>query len=238
MEVKEQKGIGEVFPPTGAQLEGERKPIENIQQFVGEVYQLFAGSLLAGAVGGYVGLSFVPALAKSTLLFFLIVAVEFGLLVLLQVFRKRRPINLLLLFGFSFTSGLTLSPMLALFLGRGWGGLIGEAFLLTGIAFFVLTWISMTTKRDFSFLGKILFVSLILVIVASLLNLFLQLPWLQIGIAVVSSILFSLFILYDTQQIIRGEVETPVEGAVMLYLDFVNLFISLLQLLGLVNEDN
>jgi len=102
----------------------------------------------------------------------------------------------------------------------------------------VLTWISMTTKRDFSFLGKILFVSLILVIVASLLNLFLQLPWLQIGIAVVSSILFSLFILYDTQQIIRGEVETPVEGAVMLYLDFVNLFISLLQLLGLVNEDN
>jgi uncharacterized protein cj0236c len=54
----------------------------------------------------------------------------------------------------------------------------------------------------------------------------------------VGAVLFSAYILYDTQNIIRGNYETPIEGAVALYLDFVNLFVSLLQILGIFSRDD
>ena len=63
-------------------------------------------------------------------------------------------------------------------------------------------------------------------------------PVLQLGIASVGAVLFSAYILYDTQNIIRGNYETPIEGAVALYLDFVNLFVSLLQILGIFSRDD
>lgn len=59
----------------------------------------------------------------------------------------------------------------------------------------------------------------------------------QLIIASVSAILFSFYILYDTQNIIKGEYETPIEGAVALYLDILNLFISLLQILGVFSKE-
>ena len=86
-------------------------------------------------------------------------------------------------------------------------------------------------------MSKMLFITLIIVVVAGLLNLFFHSPLLQLAIAVVSSVLFSFFILYDTQNIIQGNYSTPIEGAIALYLDFFNLFISLLQILGIFGEE-
>jgi modulator of FtsH protease len=60
----------------------------------------------------------------------------------------------------------------------------------------------------------------------------------QVGIAAISAILFSAFILYDTQNIIQGNYGSPVDGAIALYLDFVNLFTSLLQILGFMGSDD
>ena len=54
----------------------------------------------------------------------------------------------------------------------------------------------------------------------------------------VGAVLFSAFILYDTQQIIKGGFSTPIEAAIALYLDFFNLFISLLQILGIFNSSD
>jgi modulator of FtsH protease len=95
----------------------------------------------------------------------------------------------------------------------------------------------MNTDRDFSAMGKMLFIVLIVMVVAGLINIFLGSPMLQLAIVSVGAILFSAFILYDTQNIIRGAYETPVEGAVALYLDFFNLFVSLLQILGFLGSD-
>jgi modulator of FtsH protease len=156
---------------------------------------------------------------------------EFVLLFAVIGFRKRAPLNLFLLYGFTFMTGFVLGPLLGHLIGVGKGGIIGEAFLLTAVGFFGLTWFSMVTKRDFTGLGKFLIVALLILIAASILNLFLQAPMLQLAIAAGGAILFSIFVIYDTQQIIRGNVETPIEGAIMLYLDFLNLFLSLLQLL-------
>ena len=95
---------------------------------------------------------------------------------------------------------------------------------------------AMTTKRDFSSMGKFLFIALIIMIVAGISNIFIQSSMMQLAIASVGALLFSAFILYDTQNIIKGQYDSPIEAALALYLDFFNLFISLLQILGIMNS--
>ena len=144
----------------------------------------------------------------------------------------------MLLFGFTFVLGLGLTPLLYSVLASANGGVIvTQAFALTAVAFGALSIFAMNTKRDFTTMGKMLFITLIVVICASLLNLFLQSGLMQLVISSVAAILFSFYILYDTQNIIRGNYAHPIEGAVALYLDFINLFASLLQILGLTNRE-
>jgi len=223
-------------------LHTQAHTIENINEFVKRTYQLLAGSLIAGAVGAYVGMGFVgnminPVTGSLTFTYWGAVILEFVLLIGLMFAKNKTPLNLILLFAFTFMTGFTLSPTLAMFIAANMGYVIGEAFILTAVAFGGLTIFAMNTKRDFTTIGKILFITLIVIIAASLLNIFLKLPMLQLIIASVSAILFSFFILYDTQNIIRGNVSSEVEAAVALYLDFLNLFISLLEILGFLNRE-
>jgi len=204
-----------------------------VNSFIKQTYQLFAGSLLGGAVGAYLGMGFMPAGGFG---FWGVVILEFALLFGLMAVKDKPGINLAMLFAFTFVSGLTISPMISAYVGAGMGGIVGEAFLLTSIAFGGLSLFAMNTKRDFTTMGKILIITLVIVIVAGLLNLFFHSPLFQLAIAVVSSVLFSFFILYDTQNILQGNISSPVEAAVALYLDFFNLFISLLEILGIFGE--
>ena len=206
-----------------------------VNEFIKQTYQLFAGSLIGGAVGAYLGMGFVPT---SGLGFWGLVILEFALLFGVYAVKDKPGINLAVLFAFTFVSGLTISPLISAFVGRGMGGVVGEAFLLTSIAFGGLSLFAMNTKKDYTTMGKMLFITLIIVIVAGLLNIFFHSPLLQLGIAVVSSVLFSFFILYDTQNIIQGNYGTPIEGAIALYLDFFNLFVSLLQILGIFGDED
>jgi modulator of FtsH protease len=205
-----------------------------VNEFIKQTYQLFAGSLLGGAVGAYIGMGFMPAGGFG---FWGVVILEFALLFGVYALKDKPGINLAMLFAFTFVSGLTISPLISAYVGRGMGGIVGEAFLLTSIAFGGLSIFAMNTKKDFTTMSKMLFITLIIVVVAGLLNLFFHSPLLQLAIAVVSSVLFSFFILYDTQNIIQGNYSTPIEGAIALYLDFFNLFISLLQILGIFGEE-
>ena len=216
--------------------------ITNINAFVKRTYQLFAGSLIAGSVGAYVGLGFVnnminPITGSLTFMYWGAVILEFILLFGLFLAKNKTPLNLVLLFAFTFLTGFTLAPTLAIFIAKSMGYVIGEAFFLSALAFFGLTIFAMNTKRDFTTIGKMLFISLLVLIGASILNIFLHLPMLQLAIASAGAIIFSFFILYDTQNIIRGNVSNEIEAAVALYLDFLNLFISLLQILGFLNNE-
>jgi modulator of FtsH protease len=205
-----------------------------INEFIKQTYQLFAGSLLGGAVGAYLGMGFMPAGGFG---FWGVVILEFALLFGVYAVKDKPGINLAMLFAFTFVSGLTISPMISAYVGRGMGGIVGEAFLLTSVAFGALSLFAMNTKKDYTTMGKMLMITLIIVVVAGLLNIFFHSPLLQLGIAVVSSVLFSFFILYDTQNIIQGNYSTPIEGAIALYLDFFNLFVSLLQILGIFGDE-
>jgi len=87
------------------------------------------------------------------------------------------------------------------------------------------------TKRDFSFMGKFLFIGLILLIVASLANLFFQIPALSLTISAVAVLLFSAYILFDVSRIVNGGETNYVMATLSLFLDIYNLFVSLLNLL-------
>ncbi|WP_419766309.1 MAG: Bax inhibitor-1/YccA family protein [Arcobacter sp.] len=207
-----------------------------LMSFLKATYQLFAGSLLAATAGAYIGLDMVSAIASW---YWGLVIFEFILLFGLFAVKNKPGINLAVLFAFTFVSGLTITPLLAsVFAMPAGASIVAQAFLMTSVAFGGISMFALTTKRDFSGMGKMLFIALIILVVGSISNIFIQAPLLQLGIAMVGAVLFSAFILYDTQQIIKGGFSTPIEAAIALYLDFFNLFISLLQILGIMNSDD
>ena len=204
--------------------------------FIKKTYQFFAASLFAGATGAYVGMGIAPTIAQF---YWGFVILEFALLFGMRFTANKQGLNILMLFAFTFVSGLTLTPLLAIILHMPNGaGIVTNAFVLTSVAFGALSVFAMNTKKDFTAMGKMLFIALIVVVVASLINIFTHSSTLALIISAVSAVLFSAFILYDTQNIIRGNYQNPVDGAVALYLDFINLFATLLQLLGIFGSDD
>ena len=104
---------------------------------------------------------------------------------------------------------------------------------ITVAVFGGLTAYAFTSKKDFSFLGGMLFVGLIALIVAGIVMFFVHAAWLSTVYSVVGVLIFSGFVLYDTSQIMqRMAPEDAVMGAVSLYLDFINLFMFILRLLS------
>lgn len=203
--------------------------------FVKKTYQLFAGSLLAATIGAYIGISSFGSIVSQYYIGFVIL--EFALLFGLMFAKAKPGLNLLLLFVFTFVTGVTLTPILSRVLGMpGGAAIVAQAFLLTTAIFGIMSVFALRTKKDLASMGKILFVALIVVVVGSLINLFLGSPILQVAIAGIGAILFSIMIAYDTQNIVRGLYDSPVMAAVSLYLNFLNLFVSLLQILGIFNS--
>ena len=209
-----------------------------MMSFLKATYQLFAGSLLAATAGSYIGLEIVSVLMGPVK--WVLFAAVIGMVWFVIPKVKHKPgINLLALFALTFMTGLMIAPLLAsIFAMPSGASIVGQAFLMTSVAFGGISMFAMTTKRDFSSMGKMLMIALIIVIVGGISNIFIQSSLMQLGIAGVSALLFSAFILYDTQQIIKGGYDSPVEAALSLYLDFLNLFVSLLQILGIMNSND
>ena len=136
------------------------------------------------------------------------------------------------LLGFTLVAGVFLGPILQMALHfKNGAQLIGMAAGGTGIIFGSLATLATVTKRDFSFMGKFLFIGLILLIVASLANIFFQIPALSLTISAIAVMIFSAYILFDVSRIVNGGETNYVMATLGLYLDIYNLFINLLQLL-------
>jgi modulator of FtsH protease len=136
------------------------------------------------------------------------------------------------LFGFTFIAGVALTPILTYAGGfRNGGQLVALAGGMTAAIFFALAGVATVTKKDFSFMGKFLFVGLILLIVASLANLFFQVPAVSLTISAIAVLIFSAYILYDVSRIVNGGETNYVMATMGLYLNVYNLFTSLLNLL-------
>jgi hypothetical protein len=144
-------------------------------------------------------------------------------------------------FAFAAVMGLSLSSALLYFTGAS----VARAFFVTSASFGALSLYGYTTKRDLSGMGSLLIMALFGLIIAGLVNLFLQSSALQFGLSVLSVLIFAGLTAYDTQAIremyfASDDYETAtkksVNGALMLYLDFINIFQSLLSLTGTRND--
>jgi modulator of FtsH protease len=115
--------------------------------------------------------------------------------------------------------------------------IIGTAFAGTGIIFLSLSAYVLTSRRDFSFMGGFLFAGMITVVIAMVANIFLAIPALSLALSAAIILLMSGLILFDTSRIINGGETNYIMATYSLYLSIFNIFISLLQILGIMGDD-
>lgn len=196
-------------------------------------YMLLGLTMVPTMIGALIGVNTnFSFLATSPIIGSLVMfAVMIGLL--FGVSAARNSVwGIALIFAFTFVAGWFLGPILqtALHLRNG-AQLIGMAAGFTAVIFFSLAGLATVTKKDFSFLGKFLFIGLILILVAALANIFFAIPALSLTISTICVLLFSLYILYDISRIIHGGETNYIMATMALYLDIYNIFTSLLHLL-------
>lgn len=144
-----------------------------------------------------------------------------------------KELALLALGGFSALMGLSFSVIFAVYTAMS----IFNAFMGAAVLFGTMSFYGYFTKKDLSSMGQMMFVGLIAIIIASIINIFIGSTVMQMVISAIAIIIFLGLTAYDTQQIremvsVDSSTATEVMGALTLYLDFINLFLSLLQLLG------
>ncbi len=203
--------------------------------FLKKTYQLLALSMIVAALGAYLTMPYAAVVLKFKWLIFgaELLVLFFGL----SMSRGKPGLNMMMLFLFTFLTGVALVPLLASLIGMGKGAVIGNAFLGTSVLFGALSLFAINSKTDFSSWGKPLFITLIVVIVVSIINIFLGSGILGMIISAAVLLLFALFTIYDTQNIVNGAYDSPVDAAVSLFLDFYNMFVSILQFLGIASDD-
>ncbi len=196
-------------------------------------YMMLALTMIPTVIGAMLGMSTNFAfMGQHPVIFSLLMfAVMMGLMFGVTATRNS-SMGVVLLLAFTLVAGFFLGPILqvALHLKNG-AQLVGMAAGGTGIIFFSLATLATVTKKDFSFMGKFLFIGLILLIVASLANLFFQVPALALTISAIAVLIFSAYILFDISQIVQGGQTNYVMATMSLYLDIYNIFVNLLNLL-------
>lgn len=203
--------------------------------FVKTTYKILAGTLVLATIGCFVGLMNVATVIQYKWVLFI---AEIGLIFALTYFRNQGGANIALLSLFAFISGMTTVPLIAFVVATQGLSVVLQALAMTTVIFGIMSIYAVRTKSDLGNMGKILFWSVIVIMVFGLLNMFFfHNTWLQFGIASAGVVIFSLYIAYDTQNIIRGNYDSPVMAAVALYLDILNLFMSLLQVLGIMGSN-
>jgi modulator of FtsH protease len=202
------------------------------QKVLRNTYLLLALTMVPTLVGAWIGLQTAsiitgsPILA-SVLMLVGVIGLQFGIAA-----YRNSVVGIGLLLLMTGLLGWWLGPILnvALSLKNGMQ-LVGYAAVGTGTIFFTMGAIATVTKRDFSFLGKFLFVGMIAVILAMFANMFFQIPALALALSTLVVVIFSLFLLHDLSRIITGGETNYVMATTGVYLSLLNIFASLLHIL-------
>ncbi|KXB30279.1 hypothetical protein AT959_13060 [Dechloromonas denitrificans] len=196
-------------------------------------YMLLALSMVPTIIGALIGIQiqFSFMAGSPFIAFLLFLGIAFGFMWGIEK-NKNNGLGVALLLGFTFFMGLMLSRILQVALGFSNGGsMIALAAGGTGAIFLTLSTVATVSKRDFSGLGKFLFVGMIIVLLAAVANIFFQIPALSLTIAAAVVMIFSAYILYDISRIVQGGETNYVSATLAVYLDIYNVFVSLLQLI-------
>ncbi|WP_437289908.1 Bax inhibitor-1/YccA family protein [Sorangium sp. So ce406] len=217
--------------------------------YLKKVYGLFTASLVLSSIGAmcalYIGAPDVEeggAMPPLVELFaahpILSIGIVFGVMFGARAVRRIPGVNVLALFGMAAILGVTTAPALYMAqVAAGLGGTLSSApvrdtFILTVLTFGSLTLGVLLTKEDLSFLASGLVMGAMVVLGAMLLNVLLGSTLLGLAIASVSVLVFGGYVLYNTSRLLHSGEEDPVGGALDLYLNFINLFSSILQILS------
>jgi modulator of FtsH protease len=197
-------------------------------------YWLLALSLVPTVLGAWVGVaSGVGLMFRGGMGMILFMAIAFGFIYGIEK-TKNSAAGVPVLLGFTFFMGLMMSSLIARTLGFSNGPqLIMTAFGGTAGVLVVMASLATVIKRDLSGMGKWLFVGVMVLLVASVINMFVGSSAGMLAISVASIGIFSAFMLYDIKRIIDGGETNYITATLALYLDLVNVFQSLLALLGI-----
>jgi len=190
-------------------------------------YLLLALSMIPTVLGAWIGVAaglttVMAASPGSSFLVFMVVA--FGFMFAIQRFRNS-AVGVVLLLAFTFFMGLMLSRMIGYTLGFSNGAsLIMMAFGGTAVIFGAMATIATVSKRNFAGLSSWLFMGVIILLLASVANIFLHLPALMLTVV---------YILFDVQRVVNGGETNYVTATLAIYLDLYNVFVNLLAILGI-----
>ncbi len=197
-------------------------------------YWLLALSMVPTVLGAWLGVATGLSLALSGglgLVVFLVGA--FGFIYAIEK-TKNSAIGVPVLLGFTFFMGIMLSRLIAMVLGfKNGTELVMVAFGGTAGVFFMMASLSTMIKRELSGLGKWLYVGVMVLMVGSLINIFVGSSAGMMVISMLSIAIFSAYMLYDIKSIIDGGETNYISATLTLYLDIINVFQSLLALLGI-----
>jgi FtsH-binding integral membrane protein len=203
---------------------------------VSKVMALLACSFLVATVGAFLGT--LVGLTFGSYLFVIIAG--FIVLIALRFLINVQGLNLFLLFLFTFLEGLGLAPLISAYLAASMGNILGEAFLITAGTSAGLAIYAWTTKRSFARLGDFLFVGLILLLVAAIVQIFFQSPIFALIVAVFGVAIFCGYILFYVQRAksMADTLPNAVGLTVSLFITVMNLFLYILEILTILQGGN
>jgi len=202
------------------------------QKVMRNTYLLLAATMVPTVAGAFLGMATGGIILQHPILAtFVMLGAVIGLQFAIAK-NRNSGLGVALLLLMTGVLGWWLGPILnmALTLKNGMQ-LVGYAAAGTGVIFFAMGAIATTTKRDFSFMGKFLFVGMIALLVAMIANMFLQIPALALTISTLVIVVFSLFLLFDLNRIVRGGETNYIMATTGVYMSLFNIFVNLLYLL-------
>jgi modulator of FtsH protease len=201
-------------------------------------YVLLALSMIPTVLGAWIGVASGLTLALGGGLGLIVfLAGAFGFIYAIEK-TKHTSTGVWVLLGFTFFMGLMLSRMIAMVLGfKNGSQLVMTAFGGTAGVFFAMASLATVIKRDLSGMGKWLFVGAIVLMVGGIINVFVGSSAGMMALSMLAIGIFSAYMLYDVKQIIDGGETNYISATLALYLDIVNVFQSLLALLGIMGGE-
>jgi modulator of FtsH protease len=198
-------------------------------------YMLLAMTLAFSAVTA--GVAMAAGIGFGMALVFNLIALVLLMFVLPRTANSAN--GLITVFAFTGLMGAGLGPLLNHYLHMAGGGqIVLQALGGTAVVFFGLSAYVLTTRKDFSFAGGFLMIGMIVVMLAGIANIFFQMPAVHLALNAAIVLLMSIAILFHTSAIVNGGERNYILATVSLYLAIYNLFVSLLQLLGVFGSDD
>lgn len=196
-------------------------------------------SIIAASAGAWVGAFQLNLTGFGGGTWILFLVLEIGLMIGAYSLREVQGINFAMLYGFTFVTGLAISPIINILTATGNVSIILQALGATAGLSLALGAYASTTKRDFSGFGPYLFIAVIGLMIVGLLNIFFHSPFLYYLYMYAGVLIFSFYLIFDVQKArkYQNTVGNAIAITIGVYLDILNIFLFILQILMSLQDD-